>query len=167
MHNPPSTIEPHFVLQVIPTNIYGKHDNFNLLEGHVIPCLIHKCFLAKQDRSDFVILGSGKPLRQFIYSKDLARMMIWVLREYEDANPIILSAREEISIAVVAQMIADAFEFKGRMRFDTTKSDGQFKKTVSTEKLESYLPDFDFTPTRKALSETISWFVSNWESLRK
>jgi GDP-L-fucose synthase len=64
-------------------------------DGHVIPGLIHKCFLAKQSGSDFVIWGSGSPLRQFIYSGDLAELTVWVLRNYDSVDPIILSVGEE------------------------------------------------------------------------
>jgi hypothetical protein len=68
---------------IIPTNIYGPHDNFSIADGHVIPGLIHKCFLAKRDGTDFTIWGSGSPLRQFIFSSDLAELTVWVLRNYE------------------------------------------------------------------------------------
>lgn len=67
---------------IIPTNIYGPHDNFNIQDGHVIPGLIHKCYLAEKEGKDFTIWGSGSPLRQFIYSRDLAALTIWVMREY-------------------------------------------------------------------------------------
>merc|ERR1711920_708239 len=68
---------------VIPTNIYGEFDNFSIDNGHVIPGLIHKCYIAKRDGTDFTIWGSGSPLRQFIYSKDLAWLTVWVLRNYD------------------------------------------------------------------------------------
>ncbi len=67
---------------IIPTNIYGPHDNFSIADGHVIPGLIHKCYLAKRDGTEFTIWGSGSPLRQFIYSSDLAELTVWVLRNY-------------------------------------------------------------------------------------
>ena len=72
---------------VIPTNIYGEHDNFSLEDGHVIPSLIHRCYLAKKDNKSFVIKGTGKPLRQFIYSKDLAKLILWVMENYNDNSP--------------------------------------------------------------------------------
>ena len=76
---------------VIPTNIFGKYDNFHLDDSHVIPGLIHRGYLCKQKGEPFTIWGSGKPLRQFIFSTDLARLMIWTMREYEESDPIILS----------------------------------------------------------------------------
>ena len=68
---------------VIPTNIYGPHDNFSIEGGHVIPGLIHKCYKAKRDGTPFTIWGSGTPLRQFIYSLDLAELTVWVMRSYD------------------------------------------------------------------------------------
>ena len=84
------------------------------LSGHVIPGLIHKCYLAEESSTPFTIMGSGKPLRQFIYSRDLATLMIWVLREYKEIDPIILSPDEadEITIKDVALSIVDAMKFK-------------------------------------------------------
>lgn len=109
---------------VVPTNIYGPHDNFNIQDGHVIPGLIHKCYIAKQTGGDFSIWGSGSPLRQFIYSEDLARLMIWTLREYTEVEPIILSVgeKDEVSIKDVALMIADAMDFKGNVVVSTSYS---------------------------------------------
>ena len=75
---------------VIPTNIYGPHDNYHLEDAHVIPALIHKCYLAKKTNEPFVMRGTGKPLRQFIYSQDLADLIMWTL-EFNDEPTIILS----------------------------------------------------------------------------
>ena len=96
---------------IIPTNIYGPHDNFSIEDGHVIPGLIHKCYLAKKNNTDLTIWGSGKPLRQFIYSEDLARLTVWVMRNYHSPDPIILSVgeKDEVSIADVALMIASMY----------------------------------------------------------
>lgn len=93
---------------IIPTNIYGPHDNFSIEGGHVIPGLIHKTYLAKKNGTDLTIWGTGKPLRQFIYSEDLARLTVWVMRNYHSPDPIILSVgeKDEVSIADVAHMIA-------------------------------------------------------------
>ncbi|EDV27023.1 uncharacterized protein TRIADDRAFT_14880, partial [Trichoplax adhaerens] len=154
---------------VIPTNIFGKYDNFNIEDGHVIPGLIHKMYLAKKNNEPFPVWGSGSPRRQFIYALDLARLFIWVLREYEETEPIILSVgeEEEVSIKEVVDMVVEAMEFKGQIVYDTSKSDGQFKKTASNAKLRKYLPDFAFTPIKQALAETCEWFSKNYETVRK
>lgn len=154
---------------VIPTNIYGPHDNFNIDNGHVVPGLIHKCYLAKRDLTPFAIWGSGKPLRQFIYSLDVARLMLWTLDHYNSVEPLILSVGEEdeVSIGNVAQEIAAAMDFRGEIMFDSSKADGQFKKTASNAKLRSLLPDFQFTPISKGLQQTSAWLEANYEKARK
>eukprot|EP01064_Diplonema_japonicum_P035448 TRINITY_DN768_c2_g1_i3.p1 TRINITY_DN768_c2_g1~~TRINITY_DN768_c2_g1_i3.p1 ORF type:complete len:317 (+),score=69.77 TRINITY_DN768_c2_g1_i3:300-1250(+) len=154
---------------VIPTNIYGPHDNYNLQDSHVLPGLTHKCYLAKQKNEPLTVLGSGTPLRQFIYSRDLARLMLWVLRNYNETDPIILSVgeEEEISIKEAVHSIVDAMGFKNELVFDTSKADGQFKKTASNAKLKKLHPDFKFTPYKEAIKETVDWFVENYGTCRK
>jgi GDP-L-fucose synthase len=154
---------------IIPTNIYGPHDNFNIEDGHVIPGLIHKCYLAKQTNSDFNIWGTGKPLRQFIYSHDLAKLIIWTMTNYHSPEPIILSVDEdaEISIADLSEHIADALDFDGFIVFDSNKADGQYKKTASNKKLKALCPDFEFTPIKEGLKQTCQWFIENYEVARK
>lgn len=102
---------------VVPCNVYGKHDNFNVVKGHVIPGLVHKCYLAKQNNEDFVIWGSGAPLRQFIYNEDLGELIVWIMRNYNSVEPVILSvgAEEECSIKDVAMGVAEAMKFQGRV----------------------------------------------------
>ncbi|SAL95899.1 hypothetical protein [Absidia glauca] len=158
----------HFT-SVIPTNVFGPHDNYNLEDSHVLPGLTHKCYLAKQNNTPFVVGGTGKPLRQFIYSRDLAKLFIWTLREYQEIDPIILSVGEEdeVSIKDVADAIVKAVDFKGEYSFDTSRADGQFKKTASNDKLKKYLPDFEFTPFDVAVKESVEWFVANFDQCRK
>lgn len=154
---------------VIPTNVFGPYDNFSIEDGHVLPGLIHKVHLAKSSGSALTVWGTGKPRRQFIYSLDLARLFIWVLREYNEVEPIILSVGEEdeVSIKEAAEAVVEAMDFSGEVTFDSTKSDGQYKKTASNGKLRSYLPDFRFTPFKQAVKETCAWFTDNYEQARK
>ncbi|CUI14358.1 GDP-L-fucose synthetase, putative [Bodo saltans] len=95
--------------------------------------------------------------------------MIWTLREYTEAEPIILSVSEEaeVSIADVAKTIAEAMNFTGQLLFDTTKADGQFKKTANNAKLMKYLPDFKFVDMKDGVKRSVDWFVANYESARK
>ncbi|KAI8068071.1 hypothetical protein BC940DRAFT_340482 [Gongronella butleri] len=158
----------HFT-SVIPTNVFGPHDNYNLEDSHVLPGLTHKCYLAKKNNTPFVVGGTGKPLRQFIYSRDLAKLFIWTLREYQEIDPIILSVgeKDEVSIKDVADAIVKALAFEGEYSFDTSRADGQFKKTASNDKLMKYIPDFEFTPFDQAVKESVDWFVENYDTLRK
>uniref|UniRef100_A0A914L3V9 GDP-L-fucose synthase n=1 Tax=Meloidogyne incognita TaxID=6306 RepID=A0A914L3V9_MELIC len=154
---------------VVPCNVFGSHDNYNLENAHVIPALIHKCYLAKKEGTPLTVFGSGKPLRQFIFSDDLARLFIWALRDYQSIEPIILSVGEEdeVTIKDVVNGIVKAMDFTGEVIYDTSKADGQFKKTASNKKLRSFLPDFKFTPFEKAIDESVKWFVDNYEKARK
>uniref|UniRef100_H2ZV14 GDP-L-fucose synthase n=1 Tax=Latimeria chalumnae TaxID=7897 RepID=H2ZV14_LATCH len=150
---------------VIPTNVFGPFDNFNIEDGHVLPGLIHKVYLAKKNNSALTVWGSGKPRRQFIYSLDLARLFIWVLREYDEIDPIILSAGGSSNVNV--ELAAWGVLEKLLVGFDLTKSDGQFKKTASNSKLRRYLPDFQFTPFKQAIKESCDWFTANYALARK
>lgn len=152
---------------VIPTNIYGLNDNYNLENGHVIPSLIHKCFLAKENKTDFVIWGTGKPLREFIFSKDVAKLTEWILDNYNESEPIILSTSEEISIKDVVDIIVEIMNYKGNVVWDKTKPDGQFRKPSDNSKIKHYLPEFKFTPLYEGLKETIEYFQTNYTFLRK
>lgn len=145
---------------IIPTNIYGPYDNFDLENAHVIPMLIHKCYLAKKNNMDFVIRGTGKPLRQFIYSEDLANMILTILFKTNELDNIILSVPEsqEISIENIGRLIAKAYDYENRIVFDDSFSDGQYKKTVSADKILNIIPDFKFTTIGDGIIKTVSWF---------
>ena len=152
---------------VIPCNIYGPNDNFSLEHGHVIPMLMHKLYLAQQRNEDFVVWGSGKPLREFIFSKDVAKLAEWALHNYDESEPIIFSTSNEISIMDLVDLLVTEFEFKGKVIFDDSKPDGQFRKPSDNSKLRSYLPDFEFTSIEEGIKETVYWFKENYDRARK
>ena len=154
---------------VIPTNIYGENDNYSLEDGHVIPALIHKCYLAKQNKEKFVVRGTGKPLRQFIYSLDLAKLILWVLESYHEKESIILSVGEdaEMSIGDVARLVAKEFDYEHMMEFDDSYSDGQFKKTADNSRLMSLYNDFKFTDMEEGMRNSVKWFIDNYDICRK
>ena len=154
-------------VSVIPTNIYGPNDNFNLENGHVLPSLIHKCYLAKQNNTDFEVWGSGKPLREFIYSEDVGRLTEWALDNYEEEEPIIFSTSDEISVGKLAEMVVYYIGYKGNLIFDSDKPDGQHRKPSDNSKLKGYLPNFKFTPIEEGVKKTVDWFVNNYENIRK
>lgn len=152
---------------VIPTNIYGPNDNFSLTHGHVMPMLIHKMYLAQKNNTPFEVWGTGKPLREFIYSKDVAELTEWVMNNYDEDEPIILSTSQEISIRDLVDLLVEEFNFKGKVIFDDTKPDGQFRKPSDNSKIKNYLPNFQFTPIEKGIKETVNWFIENYETTRK
>lgn len=152
---------------VIPTNIYGPNDNFNLDNSHVLPALIHKCHLAIKENKNMFLWGTGKPLREFIFSKDVADLSLWVLENYEENEPIILSTSEEISIKDLATIVCDLMGFKNKIIWDETKPDGQFRKPSDNSKILKYLPNYKFTKIEDGLKETIDWFYDNLDNIRK
>jgi len=157
---------------VVPTNVFGEFDNFNLDDSHVIPGLIHKFYKAKKSGSAVELLGTGTPLRQFLYSRDLGRLFLWVLRKYNDAAPVILSVPEqhEVSIKQLAESIKRALAFDGEIRWSgDEKQNGQFKKTASPSKLlqlykQSEGVDFQYTNFDDALAATCAWFEANYDT---
>lgn len=151
---------------LIPTNIYGPGDYWNLEEGHVIPSLIHRFFQAKQSGSDVSLWGTGSPLREFIYSKDVAKLALWALNNYDETMPLILTPSEEISIRELAELVAHQIGFEGNIFWDSEKPDGQMRKPSSNEHLKSLEPNVSFTPLEVGLEETTQWFLTNYPNLR-
>ena len=129
--------------------------------------LIHKLYKAKRDGTDFTVWGSGKPLREFIYSKDVARLAEWAVQNYNETEPIILGTSEEVSIKDMVDLLIQEFNFKGKVIFDKEKPEGQFRKPSDNSKLKSYLPNFKFTPFEQGIKETVKWFIENYEIARK
>lgn len=126
--------------------------------------------MAKRDNTPFTVFGSGSALRQFIYSLDLAELTVWALRHYnDDPSPITLAVdeKDEVPIREVALSIVKAMEFDGEVVFDTSMSDGQYKKTASNQKLRSYCPDYEFTPIHQGIQKAVDWLVDNYETCRK
>lgn len=156
---------------VIPTNIYGPNDNFNLQDSHVIPGLINKCYLAKKNNTSLIVSGSGKPRRQFLFSKDLASLIMFIILETNNNDDYIISPseEEEVSIKLLSNYISNNFNCK--IIYDLSKSDGQFKKTCSNKKIQElyknkYGKYYNFIKLKDGLKITIDWFKHNLDSIR-
>jgi GDP-L-fucose synthase len=153
---------------ITPTNIYGPHDNFNLDDGHVIPSLIHKCYLAKKEGIPFEVKGSGRPLRQFIYSVDLAKLIMSTLENNEliGTGHIIVSPEEEYSIREVAELINS--HFGNEIIFNENYSDGQYRKTTDNSKLKKLLKEinFEFTDLATGILQSVNFFIKNYDIAR-
>ena len=148
---------------VIPCNIYGPNDNFDLDSSHVIPALIHKCYIAKENGTDFEVWGTGKAYREFVYVDDVATIATWVLHNYNEPEPFIISPDEEINMAILAQTIA--FKMNGSdntIVYNHNYPDGQLKKPSDNSILKRCLPDFQFIPIQEGLSRTINWFLEEY-----
>ena len=118
------------------------------------------------DKTPFEVKGTGKALRQFIYSEDLARLMVWMVTSYNDVEPLILSTSQEISIGDVARLIAQAMEYEAGLVF-VGGGDGQLRKPASNAKLMCVKEDFVFTPFEMGLRKSVAWFVANYDKARK
>ena len=164
---------PGFQYQcIIPTNIYGPHDNFHLEDSHVIPGLIHKAYLhsLKDVNEPFRILGTGLPKRQFIYSNDLAQIIINIV-EGNLYEPIIICSTpetDETTILEVSKLIAKEFNIsKVEPTEKTIENDGQQIKTASPAKLLEIMPRFQFKSLQQGIKETVQWFKENYPNIRK
>ncbi len=154
-------------VSVVPTNIYGPHDNFNINTGHVLPSLLHKCYIANENNTDLEVWGDGSSLREFIYSEDIGKLTNWALNDYDEVEPIIFTTSDEISIKDLVDIIVTEFGFKGKVVFNTDKPNGQYRKPSDNSKLLKYLPEFKFTPIEVGVRKTIEWINSNYENMRK
>lgn len=152
---------------VVPTNIYGPKDNFNIKNGHVVPSIIHKCYIAKHNNTPLTIWGNGEPLREFIFSRDVAFLSEWVLENYDEEEPIILSSSEEVSIKEVVNLVVELMEFEGKVIWDESKPNGQYRKPSDNSKIKKYLPNFKFTSLKDGLKETVDFVNGNYSAIRK
>jgi len=152
---------------VVPTNIYGIYDNFSLTDGHVIPALIHKVFLARENKTGLKVPGDGSALRQFIFAKDVADIVNKLLEQYTATSPIIISSPTEISIKQLLDMIIELMHYKGRVEWQTNLPNGQHRKPGDISKLMGILPNLQFTPFFEGLRQTILWFEANYPHIRK
>jgi len=154
-------------VSVIPNNLYGINDNYDLESGHVIPALIRKIHEAKiNDKSQVEIWGSGRPRREFTFARDAAQIILWIAENYNGAEPVNIGNPESISIAELANMIADEVGYTGDLVFNTSKPDGQFEKPSSNQKLRDLGWNGDYTPLRVGLKETIKSFQDRYPNVR-
>lgn len=154
-------------ISVIPTNIYGPNDNFSINHGHVIPSLIHKCLNAKKTGTKLRVWGSGSALREFIFAKDVAKLTMWIMKNYNSVEPIILSTSNEISISYLVDLIVKCVGFKGKVIFDKDRPEGLFRKPTDNTRLKNLLPKYQFTSIEEGIEETVNWFEKNYEIARK
>ena len=154
---------------VVPTNLYGPNDDFSLENGHVLPSLIHRCFLAKKEQKPFVVRGTGKPIRQFIHADDAAVMIAKLATVGTYAGHLYnLCTPETASIADLAQMITRALEYEAGLTFDDQYSDGQLVKTADGEKGRDLLGEHDpFIRLEEGIRSTVEWFADNYPNVRR
>jgi len=148
---------------LMPVNLYGSGDNFDPKSSHVIPALIKKCFDAKKEGKDSVVIwGTGKATREFLYVEDCAEAIILATEKYNKPDPINIGAGFEISIKDLITLIAELTEFKGKIIWDTSKLDGQPRRSLSTSRAKK---EFGFeakTDFKEGLKKTIDWYRNKY-----
>jgi GDP-L-fucose synthase len=153
-------------ISAMPTNIYGPGDNFHPEDSHVVPALIRRFYEAKLSHAPQVtIWGSGTPLREFLYSDDLARAVIYLLEHYNDNDIINVGSGEEVSIRELAETVSSVVGYEGELVFDSTKPDGTPRKLLDNSRIEN-LGWKAQTTLRDGLAEAYRWFVEHEESFR-
>jgi GDP-L-fucose synthase len=144
---------------LLPVNLYGPRDSFDLERSHVIPALIKKCFDAVQSRADHIeVWGSGAATREFLYVDDCARAIVLATQHYAKADPVNIGAGREISIRELVEMIAEISGFRGEIRWDLSKPDGQPRRCLEILRAQR---EFGFRATtdfREGLRKTIQWY---------
>jgi GDP-L-fucose synthase len=146
-------------ISVMPTNLYGINDNFNIEQCHVIPAMINKFIDAKNNNKEFVTLfGDGSPFREFLYVDDLAEACIFLMNNYEDENHINIGSPYEYSIKETAQIVADKVGYTGNIIWDTDKPNGTPRKKLDTSKLDN-LGWLAKTTLDQGLETTINWYL--------
>jgi len=147
---------------LLPVNLYGPGDNFNLETSHVIPAMIRKC-LEAQERGDkeVVLWGDGSPTREFLYVEDAAEGILLATERYNGSEPANLGSGMEISIRDLAELIARLTGFEGRLVWDTTKPNGQPRRSLDVSRAEQYFGFRAQTPFEEGLRRTINWYLEH------
>ncbi|MFQ5879135.1 MAG: GDP-L-fucose synthase family protein [Dehalococcoidia bacterium] len=152
---------------LVPGNMYGSYDNFNLEEAHVIPALVRRFHEAKEKDAPWVVVwGSGRPTRDFVYVRDVAEALAYAAEHYDGADIINISSGTEVSIQELAETIAWLVGYQGQIAWDATKPDGQMRKVFATQRMERLLGFRATTPLEEGLRTTIGWFQENYALAR-
>jgi len=148
------------VIHLLPVNLYGPRDNFNPNSSHVMPALIKKFADARQSGADKVeVWGSGKAGREFLYVEDAANAIVDATELYDEAEPVNIGTGSEVTIAMLAEMIAAAIGFTGQIVFDASKPDGQPRRCLDIRRAKK---EFGFeakTDLKTGLNKTIEWYL--------
>jgi GDP-L-fucose synthase len=140
---------------LLPTNLYGPRDNFDLETSHVIPALIRKML---ESEDEVVLWADGSPTREFLYVEDCVEGLVLAAERYDGPEPVNLGAGKEISIREIAELIADATRYRGRIVWDTTKPGGQPRRSVDASRARDLFGFEARTPLREGIERTVAWY---------
>jgi GDP-L-fucose synthase len=147
---------------LLPVNLYGPRDNFDLSSSHVIPALIRKCLEARDRNADHITAwGTGSASREFLYVEDCAEGIVSAMERYESAEPVNLGSGREITVRALTELVARLCEFDGEIRWDPSKPDGQPRRCLDTSKAKAHFNFSAQTPLETGLAKTIAWYQSH------
>jgi GDP-L-fucose synthase len=148
-------------ISVMPTNLYGPHDNFDLQSSHVLPALIRKFIDARKAAAPSVsVWGTGSPKREFLFVDDLADAVVFLMNHYDNGDIVNIGTGKDITILELATLIKEETDFKGSLEFDSTKPDGTPRKLLDVSKING-LGWTAKTPLREGIQKTIQWYLEN------
>jgi GDP-L-fucose synthase len=153
-------------ISLMPTNLYGPGDNFDLESSHVMPALIRKFHKAEVESSPEVeVWGTGKPQREFLHVDDLASASIFLMENYSDPKIVNVGSGQEVSIRELAELVAETVNYKGAIRFNSDMPDGTPRKLLDV----SYLQNLGWQAgigLQKGVADTYAWFLEHQDSFR-
>jgi GDP-L-fucose synthase len=148
-------------ISVMPTNLYGPHDNFDLQSSHVLPALIRKFIDARKAAAPAVtVWGTGSPKREFLFVDDLADAVVFLMNHYDSGDIVNIGTGKDITILELATIIKEETDFKGSLEFDPSKPDGTPRKLLDVSKING-LGWTAKTPLREGIRKTIQWYLEN------
>jgi len=154
-------------IAIMPTNLFGLHDNFHLANAHVLPALMHRFHEAKvQNKPAIIVWGSGIARREFLHVDDLANAAVFLMQDYDEAKIINVGTGKDVSIQTLAEMIREIVGYQGKIKFDTSKPDGTPRKLLDI----SRLTDLGWQPhisLREGIESTYRWFLENQAHCRR
>ncbi|TKX69186.1 GDP-L-fucose synthase [Halorubrum sp. GN11GM_10-3_MGM] len=153
-------------IYLMPVNLYGPRDDFDLETSHVIPAIIRKCIEARERGEDSITAwGTGEPTREFLYVKDAAEGILDATERYDESDPVNLGSGMEISIRDLIETIADVTEFGGEIEWDTSKPDGQMRRRLDVSRAKERFDWEATTDFEDGLRETVEWCEANRQSI--
>lgn len=148
-------------IHILPTNLYGPRDNFDLETSHVIPAMIRKMIEADEKGENVTLFGDGSPTREFLYVQDAVRGIVMAAEKYDSPEPVNLGSGYEISIRDLAELIAELVNFSGEIIWDTDKPNGQPRRNVDVSRAKN---EFDFEAQvkfREGVKAVVDWYRAN------
>ena len=153
-------------LSLLPTNLYGSYDNFDLETSHVLPAILRKFHEAKLNNTDVTLWGTGMPLREFLYVDDLAKAVVFAIENKLPEHVYNVGTGKDLSVRQLAELIQKITGHKGEIIWDTLRPDGTPRKLLDTSKMRELGWEYS-TELQQGIEETYSWFLKNIDDLKE